>query len=74
MAQSFKDESLAEFIERRLGLDFLNYAVDPFVRGIYAGDPKKLIVSAAFPSLVKMEKDNNSLFNAIIKKKINFVS
>ncbi len=69
-SKSYKDESLAEFVERRLGLDFLNYAVDPFVRGIYAGDPKKLIVSAAFPSLVKMEKNNNSLFNAIIKKKI----
>ena len=33
------DESIAAFVRRRLGSEFLDYAIDPFVAGIYAGDP-----------------------------------
>src|SRR5699024_1971384 len=36
------DESIAAFIRRRLGREPLDYGVNPFVSGVYAGDPKKL--------------------------------
>ena len=37
------DENLADFVKRRLGVSFLNYAVDPFISGVYAGDAKYLV-------------------------------
>ncbi|MCK7526325.1 MAG: protoporphyrinogen oxidase [Ignavibacteriales bacterium] len=30
-------QSLAEFVKRRLGQEFLDYAINPFVAGVYAG-------------------------------------
>ena len=42
-------QSLAEFVKRRLGQEFLDYAINPFVAGVYAGRPEELSVKSAFP-------------------------
>ncbi len=55
------EESIAAFVRRRLGTEFLDYAVDPFVAGIYAGDPERISVSAAFPRLFALEQKFGSL-------------
>ncbi len=55
------EESIAAFVRRRLGTEFLDYAVDPFVAGIYAGDPERISVSAAFPRLHALEQKYGSL-------------
>ena len=34
-----QEEAIAHFVRRRLGREFLDYAIEPFVAGIYAGDP-----------------------------------
>ena len=52
---------MADFVQRRLGAEFLDYAVDPFVAGVYAGDPGKLSMAAAFPRLHALERDYGSL-------------
>ena len=36
------DESVANFVTRRLGQEFLDFVVNPFVAGVYAGDPGAL--------------------------------
>lgn len=54
-------ESLADFVERRLGPEILEKAVDPFVSGIHAGDPRDLSIRAAFPKLFELERDFGSL-------------
>ena len=46
------DESLASFVRRRMGREFLDYTVSPFVSGIYAGDPEKLSVRYGFFSFL----------------------
>lgn len=66
-----KDETLAEFVERRLGTEFLDYAINPFVAGVYAGDPARLSVRDAFPKLYALEKEYGSLIGGAIKKKKN---
>ena len=55
------EESVAGFVRRRLGAEFLDYAVNPFVAGVYAGDPETLSVSAAFPRLHALEQRHGSL-------------
>lgn len=55
------EESVAEFVLRRLNREFLDRAVDPMVAGIYAGDPKKLSVAHAFPRLKLLEEKYGSL-------------
>src|SRR5438270_825458 len=61
-----KEESIAEFILRRLGQEFLDYAVDPLVAGIYAGDPYKLSLPHAFPKLAQLEAKYGSLIKGQI--------
>ncbi len=55
------DETLAAFVERRLGKEVLDYAVDPFVSGVYASKPESMIARHAFPKLVEIEKERRSL-------------
>ena len=61
------EESIAQFVRRRLGNEFLNYAIDPLVAGIYAGDPERVSVAAAFPKLLALEKKYGSLIKGQIK-------
>ncbi len=55
------EESIATFVRRRLGTEFLDYAIDPFVSGVYAGDPELISVPAAFPRLHALEQKYGSL-------------
>ena len=62
-------ESVAEFVERRLGREFLDYAVNPFVGGVYAGDPRQLSVRYAFPKLHALEQEHGSLLRGALKRR-----
>lgn len=55
------EESVEEFVLRRLGREMLDYAIDPMVGGIYAGSPAKLSVKHAFPRLHALEQKYGSL-------------
>jgi oxygen-dependent protoporphyrinogen oxidase len=55
-------------VSRRLGREFLEYAVDPFVSGVYAGDPERLSVQATFPKLAVLERDHGGLIRGAIAK------
>jgi oxygen-dependent protoporphyrinogen oxidase len=46
-----EEESVAQFVRRKFGHEILEYLVAPFVSGVYAGDPEKLSLRAAFPPL-----------------------
>ncbi len=60
-------QSIAEFVERRLGKEFLDYAIDPFVSGVFAGDPTKLSVQSAFPKLYRLEEKYGGLIKGMIR-------
>ena len=55
-----ENESIAELVVRRLGKSFLDYAVDPFIGGIYAGDPHRLVTRYALPKLYALEEQHGS--------------
>jgi len=63
------EESVAAFVERRLGREFLDYAVNPFVGGVYAGDPRRLSVRHAFPKLHALEQRHGSLLRGALRQR-----
>jgi oxygen-dependent protoporphyrinogen oxidase len=62
------DETVSELVIRRLGKSFLDYAIDPFISGIYAGDPKRLVTKYALPKLYNLEQEYGSFIKGAIKK------
>ncbi len=62
-----EDISLADFVRHRLGKEILDYAVNPFVAGVFAGDPEILSTEAAFPKLYQLEKKYGSFIKGTIK-------
>jgi protoporphyrinogen/coproporphyrinogen III oxidase len=61
-------ESVADMVRRRLGNSFLQYAVDPFISGVYAGDPERLVTQFALPKLYALEQNYGSFIRGTIKK------
>ncbi|WP_430817319.1 protoporphyrinogen oxidase [Carboxylicivirga sp. RSCT41] len=62
------DETLAELVKRRMGDSFLDYAIDPFILGIYAGDPAQLVTRYAMPKLYNLEQNYGSFIGGARKK------
>jgi oxygen-dependent protoporphyrinogen oxidase len=58
---SDRDQTVAEFVERRLGKEMLEYAINPFVAGIYANRPENLSLRHAFPMMDDLEQEYGSL-------------
>lgn len=65
--QNIENETLAHFFHRRFSDEIVQYALDPFVSGIYAGDVSKLSLEATFPNLKKYENDYGSVLKGLIK-------
>ena len=61
-------ESVADMVKRRLGESYLHYAVDPFVSGVYAGDPHRLVTQFALPKLFRLEQDYGSFIKGSFQK------
>jgi len=62
------NESLAQLVKRRLGKSYLDYAVDPFISGIYAGNPNELVTRYAMPKLYNLEQEYGSFIKGAMKK------
>mgnify|MGYP006279547995 CR=1 FL=1 len=66
-----RDESLANFIRRRLGPEVLEYAVGPLVGGIFAGKPSRLSARHAFTRMYELERDHGSLTRGMIARMLS---
>jgi oxygen-dependent protoporphyrinogen oxidase len=64
-----KEESVADFVRRKFGHEILEYLVAPFVSGVYAGDPEKLSLRAAFPTLEEWEREYGSVLRGAMKSR-----
>jgi oxygen-dependent protoporphyrinogen oxidase len=60
------DESVASFVSRRLGRQFLDYGIAALVSGIYAGDPQRLSIRHAFPKVWNLEATYGSLIRGAV--------
>lgn len=59
-------ESVADFVRRRIGREMYDYALNPLVAGIFAGDPEKLDVRFAFPKVWNLEQRYGSLIRGTL--------
>jgi oxygen-dependent protoporphyrinogen oxidase len=62
------NENLADLVKRRLGKSFLDYAIDPFILGIYAGNPAYIVPKYALPKLYNLEQNYGSFIGGSIRK------
>lgn len=67
-APAHTEESVAAFTKRRLGPEILDYGINPFVAGIFAGDPEQLSLPHAFPTLHTLEQEHGSVIGGMFKR------
>lgn len=60
------DETLAAFVERRLGREVYERLVEPLMAGIYAGDGRQLSLAATFPQLRAGEIEHGGLIKGVL--------
>jgi oxygen-dependent protoporphyrinogen oxidase len=63
------EETVADFVRRRLGQPFLDLVVAPFVSGIYAGDPERLAVRWAVPRIAALEAEHGGLIRGALARR-----
>ena len=61
------EESLAEFVQRKFGVEVLDNLVDPFISTIFFGDSHKMGMESAFPALVEWERMQGSVVRGAIR-------
>lgn len=61
------DESLGQFVSRRLGREAYENLIEPLMSGIYAGDGDQLSLQSTFPYLHDLEAKYGSLARGALK-------
>jgi oxygen-dependent protoporphyrinogen oxidase len=59
------EESVATFVRRRFNQEVLDYVVNPYIGGIFAGDPEQLSARHALPRLHDLEHTHGSVMKAL---------
>ncbi|XP_074652674.1 protoporphyrinogen oxidase-like [Tubulanus polymorphus] len=63
------DDSVYNFISRRVGSELAEFAADAVFRGIYAGDIRNLSIKSVAPTLFEHEQLHGSVFRGMIKSR-----
>ncbi|MFQ6059182.1 MAG: protoporphyrinogen oxidase [Anaerolineae bacterium] len=63
------DESLADFVRRRLGSEALEKIAEPLMAGIHVADPERLSLKATFPRFIELEKKHGSLIRGMLAQR-----
>lgn len=59
------EESLAEFVTRRLGSEVFQYLAQPMVAGVYGADPQLLSLEATMPLFSRLEQEHGSVIRGL---------
>ena len=61
-------ETVAAFFRRRLGQEMVERLIDPFIGGVFAGDPEHLLASLTLPAIYDAERDAGSILLGMLKR------
>ena len=64
--QYMQDETLEQFVKRRLGKEMLDKLIGPMACGVYAGNPKYMSMDATFKKIKDIERQYGSLIKGLI--------
>jgi len=67
--ESDEEESLAEFVRRRLGEEALEKIAEPLVAGIHAGTPETMGLKSTFPRSLQIEEEYGSLIRGMLARR-----
>ncbi|MEM8868691.1 MAG: protoporphyrinogen oxidase, partial [Verrucomicrobiota bacterium] len=67
-APAESEESVASFVRRRMGDELYEYAINPLIGGIYAGNPETLSLRYGFPKLYHLEQAHGGLIRGALAK------
>lgn len=67
--KSDDDESVGTFLERRIGMEAVDYLADPFFSGIYAGDLYSLSKKKLIGKLADFEQEYGSISKGFLKSR-----
>lgn len=70
--ETYEEETVGQFFERRFGREVVENLVDPIIAGIYAGDPYQLSMRSVMPKLIELESEYGSITKALKKNKDAF--
>ncbi|MDP6388137.1 MAG: protoporphyrinogen oxidase [Candidatus Pacebacteria bacterium] len=63
------EETLSQFVTRRLGKELLDKIAEPLVAGIHAGNPETMSINASFPRFVDLEQKYGSLIRGMLSRR-----
>jgi len=64
-----QDESVADFVRRRLGTEALEKIAEPLMSGIHVSDPEKQSLLGTFPRFRKLEENHGSLIRGMLAQR-----
>lgn len=64
------DESVAVFLKRRFGAEFLERLAEPLIGGLYGTDPSRLSARSTMPHLVGLESTHGSVVLGMLKDRL----
>ena len=67
--RSDQEESLADFVKRRLGNEALEKIAEPLVAGIHAGTPETMSLKSTFPRFIQIEEEYRSLIRGMLARR-----
>jgi oxygen-dependent protoporphyrinogen oxidase len=67
--KSDQEESLADFVRRRLGEEALEKIAEPLVAGIHAGTPEAMGLKSTFPRFLQIEEEYGSLIRGMLARR-----